>query len=169
MVDTACKSETIQEGDSRILIIDCRECDMDFVLEECLSGIVLSLEGEYNVDKVILSDYIERQYSRDSLLLLKGLKELSEELNRFSSRKTDGKDCDGCPLKPAKMYPELKETLTSSPRDVFPLHHELLKEVMSMEGCTSCRKSAKEELTVLGEKILDLRSDILLKAFGVLG
>ncbi len=168
MVDTACKYETTQEGDSRVLVIDCRGCENDFDLDDCLQGVILSFEGEYDVEKIILSDYIERQYSQESLLLLKRVKDIAEELNRLSSRETDGKGCEGCPLNPTEMYPGLKEIMLSSLEEIFSSHLRLIKEIMSKEGCTRCRRSAKEELTVIGEKLLDLRSDVLLKSYGVL-
>ncbi len=165
---TPCKNSISEVGSSRKLFIDCEECDSDFSIDDCLPGIILALEENYNIDSVVLSDFIELQYSGDNLELLNDIKYISEEIDRFSSRIPDGEDCHNCEIEPKKMYSSLKESLLLDHENFYQLLFDYTLKIVGIDGCRSCRKSAKEELTVLGEKVLEFRSDVLLKAYGVL-
>lgn len=155
-------------GGNRKLFIDCKECSDDFSIERCLPGIILALEENYNIDTVVLSDFIEIQYSGENLELLKELKGISEEFDRLSSRKTDGEDCKNCEIYPDTMYTTLKKSLLTEHENFYQLLLARTSDVMKIDGCNDCRKSAKEELSVLGQKVLEFRSKVLLEAFGVL-
>ncbi len=152
----------------RKLFIDCEECTDELIIDKCLPGILSALEENYNIDSVILSDFIEIQYSDDNLNILKDLKHISEELNRFSSRKTARDACENCDIEPDEMYSSLRDGLLNDHQIFYKLLFNYTLKVMKIDGCRTCRKSAKEELTVLGERVLEFRSEVLLKAYGVL-
>ncbi len=149
-------------------MINCKECETDFSMDDCFSGIVLSLEKEYNISSIVLSDYIERQYTGAALEMLDSIKKLGGELDRLSSRKTDSKDCKKCKIVPTRMYPRLKRIMLMEPEKLYDEYVEYSRSLMTIKGCTKCRKATKEELTVLGKKLLQLRSKVLLEAYGIL-
>ncbi len=165
---TPCNYSISDVGGNRKLFIDCEECADDFSIDKCLPGIILALEENYNIDSIVLSDFIEIQYSDENLNFLKDLKYISEELDRLSSRRPDRDGCEDCEIEPRTMYPSLKEGLLTEHEDFYQRLFDYTLKVMKIEGCKGCRKSAKEELTVLGEKVLEFRSKVLLKAYGVL-
>ncbi len=164
----SCDHNIRQERGERKLIINCRECDTEFSIGGCLPGILLALEKEFNVSAVVLSDYIEKQYTGTALEVLESLKQLGQELDRLSSRDTDGSDCKKCTIYPGAMYPRLKKTMLVEPEKLYQEFMEYSKHLMTKKGCTSCRKAAKEEFTVVGKELLQLRSKVLLEAYGIL-
>ena len=162
-----CDHTIRQERGERKLIINCKECDNDLSME-CLSGVILSLEKEFNVSTIVLSDYIERQYSGVALEIIEDIKNISKELEGLASRDTRGKNCKKCGINPAKMYPELKSTLLLRFDHIFNEFIGYSKELMTIKGCTSCRRSTKEELALIGNELLRLRSKVILEAYGIL-
>ncbi len=165
----ACNYVVKKENRSRELVINCKDCSDDFKLSKCLGGIILAMEGEYNIDALILSDYLERQYSKEVLGILEDIRDISEELEQLASRRMNEKKCRDCKINPGKMYSEIRKTLVSSPEDIYKSFSEYSKLLMKKEGCTQCRKSSKEELTLIGERLLDLRNKIMREAFDVVG
>lgn len=163
-----CEYEISQKYSERGITIRCKECENDFDIGSCISNIVMSMKGEYNIDSIILSDYIEKQYSRKSLKLLKKLRDLLEVFERFSSRKKEGKECADCPIAPDTMYSELKITMFNGD-DVYQRYLDYTMDIMRLEGCVECRRSAKEEFSFIGDRLLDLNSSVLMDAYGILG
>ncbi|MFO7792669.1 MAG: hypothetical protein R6W73_06790 [Candidatus Saliniplasma sp.] len=163
-----CEYKISEERGSRKMSIDCKNCKEDLSFRNCLPGIILALEENYNVDALILSDFIEIKYSEDDMELFKSLRDVSEDLSRLSFRKTDGGSCEDCEIEPKSMYPSLKKSLLTEHEEFYQNLSNYALKVMKIEGCKDCRKSAKEEITMLGEKVLDFRSKVLMKAYGVL-
>lgn len=164
-----CDYEIRQESNTRMMVINCRDCEEIFSPETCSKGIMLSLEKEYNVSSIVISDYVETQYTGKLLELMKSIVELSNELKRLSSRDVDGKDCKGCELNPAVMYPRLRHTLINDTGKSCEYIVTVARAVMKKTGCVSCRRSAKEELTMLGEELLRINSRVLYEAYDVVG
>ncbi len=165
----SCGYQIRQEGEKRELIIKCRECEEDFSMESCIPGIVLALEKEYNISSVILSDYIERQYTGIPLDILEFLAKTGQELDRMATRNVKKTGCKDCAIHPGRMYPGLKKTLMVDTGEVYGQVVDLSKTVMGMKGCDGCRKAAKEELAMIGEELLRLKSRVLLEAYGIVG
>ncbi len=164
-----CDHEIRQEKGKRKLVINCKECDDDFSLKHCLSGILLTLEKEYQVDTIILSDYVERQYSKEEVTLLKNIADLINRLERWASRSEDKKQCGDCPLHPPEMYSALRDSLLVDPGSAYSSLLKYSKELMKKDGCPKCRRSTKEEFTVLSKQLLEVRSKVLEEAYGVVG
>lgn len=164
-----CSKTIREEGGERKLVINCRECEDDFSYKKCLPKLILTMEGEVNIDSIILSDYIERQYSEENMEVLMKIKDMVSELNRLSNRRKTAKKCRGCEINPSKIYPRLKRVFIKDPGSVYAEFTDVSRAVMKADGCTSCRRSTKEELTVLGEDLIKLRSKVLSDAFGIVG
>ncbi|MFW6040400.1 MAG: hypothetical protein ACOC85_01020 [Thermoplasmatota archaeon] len=162
-----CDYEVSQEVNERKLIISCKDCENDFDMKKCFSGIILALGNEYTVDSLILSDYIEKQYSESTLKILKMYSRLTEELDALSSEERDDKKCKNCELYPKQMYSELKESLLSG-GDIYNTFIKYVKILIEKEGCTTCRKETRDELSVIAKRLLQLKSEILLEAYGIL-
>ncbi len=96
------------------------------------------------------------------------IKKLGGELDRFSSRNTDDKDCKKFKLNPEEMYPRLKRIMLIEPENLYDRYMDYSKYLMTIKGCISCRKATKEEFTVIGKELLKLRSKVLLEAYGIL-
>ncbi|MFO7991815.1 MAG: hypothetical protein R6U61_05930 [Thermoplasmata archaeon] len=165
----ACNYVVKKENRSRELVINCKDCSDDFELEECIGGIILAMEGEYNIDMLILSDYLEKQYSKEVIDVLKDVRDISEELESLASRRMNKKKCSDCGINPGKMYSEMRSVLVNSPGDIYATFSEYSKMLMRKEGCNRCRKASKEELTLIGERLLGLRNRIMREAFDVVG
>ncbi len=165
----SCGYEIREGGDKRELVVKCRECEKDFSISECTPGIILAMQKEYKISSIILSDYVERQYVGRSLEMLKTFSDLCEELDRYTTRDEKKQECKGCNIAPKRIFPILKKTLLRDPGAIYEETVGLSKAVMTKDGCTSCRKATKEELSMLGIDLLKLKSKVLLDAYGIVG
>ena len=164
----SCDYDLDKYSDSHKMIIKCKECKNDFDVDICLPGMILALQNEYNIDNLVLSDYIERQYTDEALQILIEFKDIVEELKVFSSRKTLDNNCKNCVLKPKDMYQNLTRSLLDNSDDIFKKLISYSKKLIEKDGCIECRTSAKEELSILADKLIDIRSKILLEAYNIL-
>lgn len=164
-----CGHKIRQEEGKRKLVINCKECEEDFSLDHCFPGILLALEKEYQIDSIILSDYIERQYSGEGIEVLKSIADVINRLERWTSRSEGKKECQKCPIHPPEMYSDIRGLSLRDPGAAYEALLNYSKELMKKNGCPKCRRSTKEELTVLGKELLQLRSDVLAEAYGVVG
>jgi len=162
-----CNSKITDVGGVRKLIVNCKDCSEDFSFNDCLKGLVLAFQDNYDVESLVLSDFIETQFIGDELEIIEGLRQISDELDRLSAR-TGGADCAGCEIEPKKMYSTLKDRLLTDHENFYQLLSDYAIKIIKKEGCEDCRRSAKEEFTVLGKKVLEYRSKILLDAYGIL-
>jgi len=164
-----CDHKIRQEEGKRKLIINCKECQDDFSLDNCLPGILLALEKEYQIDSIIISDHIERQYGGEDIELLKNIAQLINRLERWTSRSGAKKQCSKCPIHPPEMYSDIRDSLLIDPGSAYSSLLEYSRELMKKSGCAECRRSTKEEFTVLSKELLGLKSKVLSEAYGVVG
>ncbi|MGM0509670.1 MAG: hypothetical protein ACQESD_00885 [Thermoplasmatota archaeon] len=164
-----CDHKIRQEEGERKLVINCKECDGGFSLDNCLPGILLALKKEYQIDSIIISDYIERQYGGEDIELLKNMAELINRLERWTSRSGSKKQCSKCPIHPPEMYSDIRDSLLRDPGSAYTSLLRYSKELMKKSGCPDCRRSTKEEFMVLSKELLGLKSKILSEAYGVVG
>ncbi len=158
-----------KEGGKRELVIKCRECENNFSMDDCTPGIILALQKEYKISSIILSDYIEKQYTGRALEIMNIIGGLCEELDRYTMRDGNRSDCKDCDASPKKIFPKLKNTLLLEPGNTYGEIILISKALMAKEGCISCRKATKEELSMLGIELLKLKSKVLLDAYGIVG
>lgn len=100
-VDKTCDYDIRTEGKNRVLHIDCRDCMMGMSIEDskgCMGGILHILLDEHDIDFLILSDVVEREYNRTQTGYLRDLAGIYEETRSwpFTNLKPQDMDCEEC-------------------------------------------------------------------------
>ncbi|MBS3816916.1 MAG: hypothetical protein KGY76_05075 [Candidatus Thermoplasmatota archaeon] len=164
-----CEHQTKEDPEGRRLLIRCKDCEEDFSLSSCLSGLILAFEDEYDIESIIISDYIERKYTGSSIKILAQIRDIAGEIESFSSREEKNKKCENCEWSPSEFFPGLKKRFIEDPGGIYGDLSDSMKRSAQIKDCPNCEKALKEELEIIGEKALRLRRDVLAEGFGIIG
>jgi len=160
---------TVKENPrTRTLKLNCKRCEEKYSLEKCLPSILLSLEDEYDIDMIIISDYMEKQYLGSGVKILTHMRDIAGEIESFSSRDQDQKKCLNCELRPSSMYPNFKCKFISDPGIIYGELRRLASAASQKKDCPECMKALGEELEILGKRALSLRSRVLKEGFDII-
>jgi len=164
-----CDHKVDRVGGKQRLKILCERCDRDFDPVDCISGILRAMIDTYDIGFIVISDYTEERLSDEQIDILIKMKDIMEEIESFSTRVTDGENCDGCDIFPSKIYPDLRKNFVNNPGMVYEELPKMKKLIDESERCTTCEEDLRHELNHLMEDALDLRSEILAEGFGIRG
>lgn len=153
----------------RKLVVNCKRCEREHSLSECLPALLLSLGDEYDIDSIIVSDFMEKQYIGPGVEILLEIRDMAGEIESFSSRTQKKDECLSCELRPSELYPELKRKFIENPGTIYGELRHLAEKANKKEGCPECKKSLKEEIEFLGKRATSLKSDVLAEGFDIIG
>jgi len=165
----SCDHVQSKNNKKRTLTISCKECGNDFHFKHCVSGLILALSDVYKIDSIVISDYMEKKLDEKQVEILTQLRDIVNEIESFSSRIPDGDECKECKLSPSLLYPELKREFISDPGIIYEKIPQLKNKIKKSKRCLDCKKDLKQELSIIGDKALKLRSDVFAEGFGIKG
>ncbi|MFW6145070.1 MAG: hypothetical protein ACOC55_05805 [Candidatus Natronoplasma sp.] len=165
----SCDHKTTESAGIRKLVVNCKRCGREHSIKNCLPGLILSLEDEYDIDSIIASDFMEEQYIGPGVDILTQIRDIAGEIESFSSRKQEEKKCMDCELRPSTLYPSLKRNFIEEPGIIYLELGRLADKAKQKRGCSECIKSLTEELEVLGERAKELKKDVLAEGFDIIG
>ncbi len=165
----SCDHVQSKTNEKRTLTISCKECDNDFHFKHCVTGLILALKDVYKIDSVVISDYVEKKFDEKQVEILTQLRDIVNEIESFSSRIPDGDECQDCKLSPSSLYPDLKKEFISDPGVLYDRIPQLKNKMEKSKKCLDCKKDLKQELSIIGEKALKLKSDVFAEGFGIKG
>ncbi len=164
-----CEYDVTEKFNGRRVTVNCRECENAFAVEKCFPSMMDIMIKEYNINHIIFSDQKETLIKGDAVKLFSRLGALLKELDRLSSRTTDGADCHECESSPLILFGTLKETLRRDPKSTFKVYQQSAYALMKADGCSNCRKTTKEDLKRVGDELISISSNVRHKAYGIIG
>ncbi len=164
-----CEHETSDVCGEERLTVRCERCDDDFDPIDCLPGILLAMEGKYEIGSIVISDYRAVRLSAEQVDILVQMREIIEEIESFSTRATNGEDCDGCEIFPSRVYSDLRKKFISDPGILFEELPKLKDTLEGSDRCSHCEDDIDQEMNILAEKALDLRASVMTEGFSVKG
>ncbi len=185
-----CPYAIVREGRLTKMVFDCREDPGPATLANraCRIRVLEALGREFAVDAVVLSDFIETQYTEESLELLLRLNELNQDLKRLglrdpyaayfagredlsSAQKSKQREtCQGCTYNPMRMFPSLEETFAAN---VVKGYAEFGRGAEVLQGadrppvCNPCLEASAGDFAYLHDRLEALRSHILYHGFRI--
>ncbi|MFQ6127472.1 MAG: hypothetical protein ACE5QW_00995 [Thermoplasmata archaeon] len=167
--------------DRELLQIDCTGCDVqpDLRRHECFVGVLLSFDSKLNIERIILSGTVVKQYSKKSINLfskmrsiLDTLSTLKGELNqRFQAEKSrkELKHCSRCQRDPRKLFGGIEIAFLRDLAEFFSSLRSVLD--VSMEDapprCELCLLQLKRDALILLDEALSLRKYALKEGLGI--
>lgn len=164
------------------MTVDCKHCNGPSNLRDprCLNGVIDQLSGEFNVDTLVLGDYIETQYYGPAMKVLRALVRMASELERLSlryypmqalnkaqrlqTRRKRSTPCGSCPFDPEEVFGDLRQVLVSDPAS---FKQALAGKITELEGasdalaCPTCIKTTVDDLIYVMDLYKNLRLEIL--------
>ena len=134
-----------KEGNDRVAIIDCSNCNFSSSLfdENCRNGLLKIFLKEPKIDKLVLNDTLSKIFYGEELKKLKKMADFIDEL--YSLNKCD---CLGT----NEIIKVIKKNAMLNPVEAFEkikaLYKEIKKPLITKERC-DCRKEFKEKLKKL--------------------
>ncbi len=165
----SCTHRINKSDEKRKIIVDCKECENDFQFEDCLPGLILALAGTYKIDSIVISDHIEKEFKGEQVDILLKMRDITDKIDNFSSRKGHEEGCENCEFWPPNFYSQLKENFISNPGCIYEEITRMKSRSKSIEDCPNCRGDLEEELRMIGKEALELKSDVLAEGFGIIG
>lgn len=165
----SCDHKTIESSGMRKLVVNCKRCEREHSISDCLPGLLLSLEDKYDIDSIIVSDFMEKQYIGPGVDILSQMRDMAGAIESLSSRRQNRDECMSCELRPAQLYPNLKRKFIEDPGSIYSELRSIAEKTDHKQGCPGCKKSLMEEIEILGKKAISLKSDILAEGFDIVG
>ena len=174
------------------LVMGCKNCDGkgELSYSECLANVLEHYMSEFNIDSVVLSGYMERQYEGSAIRLLERLSGLAETLEQLSARnpvreyfmgsgdgeegkderqKVDDPGCAGCALNPQSMFAELREQLMGGISEFYKSFVHQAQQVERGKGkqCAQCIFHTGNDIIFLHNQMAELRRFIIYEGFQI--
>jgi len=165
----SCDHAQSKNNEKRTLTIKCKECSDEFHFKDCVPGLILALNEVYKIESVVISDFIEKRLDKNQVDILTQLRDIVNELESFSSRVPEGDGCEGCEIRPSSLYPELKDEFISDPGIIYERLPILKDSLEENSRCERCERDLKQELDIIADKALKLKSDVFAEGFGIKG
>lgn len=144
------------------LIVECKEAPdsaADLRDPACRAAVLGHLEGEFGVESVVLSHYVERQYGPAAMELLRRILGLGNLLNQLGSRppapnfpalsrRQVASKCAACPFNPRTLFDGLRARLLRG----FAEFHQAFAEATDAlyayrePGCRGCTSATGSDL-----------------------
>ena len=157
--------------------MDCKDAPdsaADLRDPRCLAVVLGHLERAFGIENVVLSHYVERQYGRAAMNVLRRILAVLSLLDQLGtrppapnfpslSRKEVASKCRTCPFHPKTLFDglrsramqgfsELHATLTSSTEKLYAYREP---------GCTACVNATTSDLIYLFRSVSDFGDDAL--------
>jgi len=151
------------------LVVDCKEAPdsaADLRDPTCRSAILGRLEGEFGIESVVLSHYVEKQYGVRSMDLLRQVLALTRLMGQLGSRPPSpnfpglsrrqvSSKCAACPFHPKSLFEGLRNQLArdfESFRGAFETAARSLQRYRE-EGCRDCTGTTTSDLLFLYREV----------------
>ncbi|GEM_PF-383540 len=187
LTQVACDYETKVEYGKKKILVDCEGCkkgEKRLTGKTCRASLTNMMMDEYNVNEIMLSGPIEKQYGGEGVDLIENLSEMITELRDLGqkdpvarivkksdlSKKDVKKLCQKCEKKPTTVFSRLEKEFKL---DYGQFVRELRKEMNSSHNgkgkafCLDCRKDTKEDCEYVLKESMALSDFILYSAFNI--
>ncbi|MEF8832152.1 MAG: hypothetical protein V5A66_01380 [Candidatus Thermoplasmatota archaeon] len=165
----SCDHVQSKKNEKTTLTIKCKECDKDFHFKDCVTGLILALDDVYKIESIVISDYMEKRLDKKQVDILLQMRDIVDKMKSFSSRVPRGDECSSCQFRPSSLYPELKNGFIADPGIIYKNLPRLKDKIEEKDRCSTCEKDLKQELDIIGEKALELKSEVFAEGFGIKG
>ncbi|UCH89082.1 MAG: hypothetical protein JSV49_00075 [Thermoplasmata archaeon] len=185
MSDIVCEYRLESAGSKLELVLDCRTCKRTQKKSDdrCIDKIIRTMENEYNINSILMTNYALTQFQGDALELLHQFVGLRTDLKTMQERKVKpdlSKHCEGCELKPSDLFAKLRELLypdfdrfTAQLSECVKYLNASLKELdresrggkKNPKLCLSCIGDTYKDLTYLFIHYRDLAKQVAIKGF----
>lgn len=165
----SCDHVQSKKNEKTTLTIKCKECDNDFHFKDCVTGLILALNDVYKIESIVISDYMEKRLDKKQVDILTQIRDIVNEIESFSSRVPSGDECTSCKLNPSSLHPKLKNEFISDPGTIYENLPRLNDKIEKNSRCDECEKDLTQELNIIGDKALELKSDVFAEGFGIKG
>jgi len=153
------------------LVVDCKEgpeSAADLRDPSCLAAVLGHLEGEFGIENVILSHYVERQYGPSAMEALRRIVEMAGLLSQLGtrppapnfpglSRKQVAAKCAACPFNPRTLFDRLRSSLKRGFEEFHTAFSEATGELHRYRepGCKACVSATTNDLIYLFRSATD--------------
>jgi len=165
----SCDHVQSKNNKKRTIKIRCKDCENVFNFKNCVTGLILALNDVYKVESVVISDYLEKKLGKKQVDILTQIRDIVNEIESFSSRVPTGDECSECKIRPSSLYPKLKREFISDPSIIYEKIPRLKSDLKKVSMCEDCKKDLEQELSIIGNKALELKSDVFAEGFGIKG
>ncbi len=165
----SCDHARSKDNEKRTLTIKCKECDNNFNFKDCIKGLILALNDVYKIESIVISDHMEKKLNKKQVDILTQIRDIVNEIESFSSRVPKGEDCQKCKFRPSSLYPELKKEFISNPGIIYKRLPQLKDKLEEINSCSECKNDLKQEMSIIGNKAIQLKSDVFATGFGIKG
>lgn len=133
------------------MVMKCKKCPGSHDLAKgCLGPIITAFSGEYDIERINMAHYVEREFHGETITLLKKIARLSEEIENLSlrsptkeytSKKIGNEEemavCSKCTLLPRRLFPNMQKRLI---KDLSEFHIYLKKMTSKIPRFKNKRK-----------------------------
>lgn len=166
-----CNYEIRKEGDKRIAILNCEECENASSLmdETCRQGIIEILKKEADIGRLLLQHPFVKVFDGHALELMKSLAVFVEGVSSIDVVGREDKKCEGCIEKRKERIKEIKEAAIRDPIEGYKkIKNEIKREIKKtkkpviLEGdsCSACKRRYIQMLMeVISKGELELKID----------
>ena len=179
-----CEYDVGMDEDEATMKLKCKACPGPHSVEgPCLSSLLSAFSKEYNIRKITLSHYIEKQYYGHSITLLGKITALAGEMENLSLRdpvkeyfwRKAEKDrkriaCTKCPLNPSGLFTKMHSFLM---KDMGRFYSYLKAAAAKIPGfkrktkhCNKCLQATTEDLNLTFDEYEKLAGFIAANAYG---
>ncbi len=164
---------------------DCNQGNKELSDRTCLASLIDIILKEYNVNDIILSGPIEKQYVKDGIKLIKYLARMVNEIRGMSQkdpikravskfpkkRKEISKMCSSCDKNPETIFDRFENVFKSNYGEFIQSVRKESKDHHKGKGksyCDHCRDSTRADCKYLLKKSMDLSDLILYSAYNLI-
>jgi hypothetical protein len=179
-----CKYEIEFTSRQNVMVAKCKECEGegDLTDQKCLSGMLNAISKEFNIDSIILSHFVERFYEKNAVDVLRDMAGLVKEFDRLSFRDplkqyfsekeipSQRSKCQACEKNPQNLFPELRGLFIMDIEKFYKNFTQRIRTVYTTTNepkCKKCISTTNNDIIYIFDKLENLRTDILYKAFRV--
>jgi len=166
-----CNYEVRKEGDNRVAILNCEECNNSSSLmdENCREGIMEVLRKEADISRLILQHPFVKVFDGYALDLMKSLAKFLESLDAIDVVKGNDAKCENCLKERKEKLDEIKRIASKDPIEAYRrIKKEMAREgkrrkkpvILDDNNCESCRKRYIEAfMQAIRKGELDIKID----------
>lgn len=167
-----------EDGKTFKLIMDCKNCKSGKISlneKDCLINVAEALSKEINVENVVFSHYVEKEYSGAATVLVKMLFQLKDEIKKFSAHsKSEGeqktKTCTRCTIAPKNILEYLSDILI---KDIQVFWDYIIKTLYEISGgkfqdaCFDCIAKTATNLEHIIKRFETIVKFIKFESYGI--
>lgn len=189
----SCRYDIEHGASETALVLRCRGCKKESSLSDpdCMHKVISLLGENSGIDRVVLSNFTEKQYGQASVSVLSSILSISNELGYLSLREPPeeaggargAKQCAKCAFHPKVMHGALKSALASGINAMRMEAERISGELgasgtqngaanrphaQSGQACAKCAQSAREDISHIYSMLSRFESEVAYKAFSVI-